>query len=286
MSLTRYDYSLCKSKRSKGDYFQVIQLSATIVYCTLKSIHYIAGTSIDNVFRSHLACFVEYTAFLGIIVNQCLGSLTIAIYRFVSLKFTRFTLNSLGPWRLAFCLTSAYLLTLSWMVSVALYMVQNRLYADQLELCRCRGKDYAEIANRRMGATDESHQRSKRNQGIAMLLLILFNAMELLCYIVIFTDRYANDKRMVGKLKPEVIQTRVRGSTLTVSSQLLMFGIEICFQAFVVFRNVITRSDPSRSTDHIPTLVSMNLVVMVSTLSLTALVSSPELRRHYLRTHF
>ncbi len=251
------------------------------VYCGSKIIQYSIGTSVNDIFQTEWACYIEYAAFLTIILNQTLGGLTIVLYRLITLKFTRLAIEKLGVKSLAKLLT-----LLNWSVLVVLLvtglrLVSKKTFAPQLEFCRCRHKEMAEIFNTYRGIVDEQHHGSRLTQFAGIMLLMAANLLELLCYVSIFLDRYTFDRRMVGKLKPEVVNQRMKGNTVALSTQVVMFAIEVMFQLLLALRNMLMAGDTQEPEVTVAPFISMQLVVMIATLSVTALISSSELKKHY-----
>ena len=71
-------------------------------------------------------------------------------------------------------------------------------------------------------------------QVTCLTVLMFMNILELICYLVIAKGLYHQNRSMTGILTNKVIQQRKRGSTLTLSGQIISFIVEILMYFFVV----------------------------------------------------
>ncbi len=255
---------------------------ASAIYCFTKTVAFVAGQSVDKLYDHRVApCLVEYIAFLTILGNQTMGSLSLALYRYVVLKYSRFSMK-MGR------LLALWFILVQWsvtafMVTLNFYAAVTKKFSGPLEFCRCRDNHMAAILNVYAGTTELDHARGKWTMVLSAVFLLAMNVVELRCYVSIFQDQHARDKRMIGPLKREVVQRRIRGNIITLSTQVLMFVLEIFTTVMLLIQAFLA----SKAFGMLATpIASLCLVVQGAILSSISLIANPELRKHYFSTRY
>ncbi len=140
----------------------------------------------------------------------------------------------------------------------------------------------SEIIQTYNGVTDEDDEKYRFQQTLTVAIIMALNIMELLCYVAIFTDRYTNDKSMKGILSNDTVRWRMRGNTINLSTQVIMFGMEILLMILLAIRTFYEREN--NATTSTTSIVNVTVVSQATLLSIVQIFASPELRRHYFTT--
>ncbi len=78
-------------------------------------------------------------------------------------------------------------------------------------------------------------------QSVVLLISLGMNMGEMVCYIVITKALLKQNKSMIGILNSKSIQSRNKGSVITLGGQIISFMVEIFTMIFVILAvNVLT----------------------------------------------
>ncbi len=125
--------------------------------------------------------------------------------------------------------------------------VQTRKVAVVINLCTSRNNVMSNIVADYEGRTAEMMQEGNPSSPVlkpemyidsdfflgakvmtmAMMSMMLMNAIELVCYLVICVDLYKQTNSLIGIISQKSIQRRTRGSALSFSGQAFSFILEI-----------------------------------------------------------
>ena len=75
-------------------------MSTGLLFCISETLTYWTGQSVDDIFGSKNPCYLFYLVYLTILGNQGIGGFSMALYRFVIVKWPGFAKEFIGHWNL------------------------------------------------------------------------------------------------------------------------------------------------------------------------------------------
>ena len=201
------------------------------------------------------------------------GSLGIAIYRVLYMKYQQWVKFGVGEIRLLWIVLSLSV-SLSGLL-VFLYKLEPSSYRFQMNACNGESFTYAQILIDYGLASEYRMINTKNLQKGSIAVCISIQSIELIIYVWFFYTRYKNDNGNIKSLLGvEIIRDRNIKNVSTFLGQFYCFLIECTFLVTVL---VIEHLYDAK-TPHIKAYVSMVKLIDFGVLSAVEVFSSPSLR--------
>jgi hypothetical protein len=187
----------------------------------------VSGIPVSDAIGDYWCQIIQTVCLYGMFWSS-VGSLGIAIYRILYLKFEEFVKYIIGE---------KYLLLIVWSLSitlcgiiVALYDMENGSHRVARNMCRGMTINYVQILIEYKLSTGEHLLTTSYLQKIALGILMMFQTVELTIYIWFFYIRYKNDNGSIRKMLTEdVIRARNTKNVTNFLGQFYGFVTEYVF---------------------------------------------------------
>ncbi len=249
-------------------------LSSTFIFLTLISVGH--GRSLMELFDNsakvcnlYVGTFMLYNGFT--VVSSC----GMAVYRLLCVKWNLALWEKHGQYRVMWSIIFAevFLFVAMAFLYVVLGFKASKKGAAR-SFCRGTSTTYLGIIREYETGDQAAKQGLGVQTGILAILLVLL-IVEVACYFVIFCDCIKQNKSMVGKLNATTIKSRNKTNAITMTGQVLTFLMES--SAFVTIAAILNYSNLNLEPASFPMFLSF----ITALTSVTLLMASPELKRHY-----